>query len=1595
MSGYIVFLLVTVGFIGFLLFESTLDDDGVATAKTIVVDPGGGMDYTSIQAAIDYALPGDSIRVYSGTYKENLNIDKKIKLYGDDMESTIIDGGGTGDVIFISANNVSITKFTIINSGSGSSNTGIMLNEVQNCTISNNNVSLNNNDGIWFYKSSEIKLHNNIVSFNDGQGIYLYKSSLNSIEGNTVLSNYEAGIVVDQSNDNIIQNNKASGTIGYSSWFRDYGDGIEISSSSRCIIKDNEILSNNDNGIILDHSSQNTVSNNIVSKNGLDLFWTSGSGIYITHSNSNTLENNTITQNSVDGIYISSSSNNKLMNNTIKDNVPGFFYGSGGIIIFDSNSNILENNTVGTNDYGIYLASSNTNLVINNTCSNSEIYGITLADSINNTLTNNTMIGDSIKIFGDELEQWDSHNINTTNTVNNKPVIYWIDRVNGTIPPNVGEVILVNCSGVLTENQHLNDCSIGILMGFSSKNSIKNNTVSNAMYGISIRESNNNSFINNIVLNSRDDGFYIHNSSNNTFIDNNASLNDRHGMIFNENSNNNTLRDNIASSNDNGIYVVDSCYNILENNFASKNDQGIRIWYSHDNTITKNRCSNNVAGFHLNEASRIRFTNNVMINNGIYIEGGGIDHWNSHDIDTSNIVNGKSVRYWKDKTGGTVNANAGQVILANCSEVIVENQAVNNCSEGISLGFSINNTLRNNIFSWNKENGIRLYHSNNNTINSNTASSNNMDGIYLESSNGNIFDINIISTNKRDGVNLYYSNSNIMIGNTVSSNRFGIYIYNSNDNTINNNIASENHLSGAYIYYSNTNILKNNIASTNNQHGYYIDRSNNNILRDSSALSNGLDGVYLSSSINNTITNNSFSSNRNGISVSSCSISTVDENIIENNKNGIDLISSHHNIFIENSVKQNSDVGFIIDSNSHNNSIYHNNFISNTIQAIDNGSNIWNNSKHEGNYWSDYKGLDNAKNGRIANDGIGDTKIPHLGVDNFPIMTPTGWKFIYTPILTTQNYIVTDGKYLLSWNTTSRITKYVLEEDNTTSFISPVVIYSGVKEFYQFENISDGIYYYRVKAFRESYVSDWSNIVNITVDYPPTAPTGLVVLNTTSDEITLSWNPNPEPDIEGYHIFINNSHVGFNASFHHVQSVPSSITQCTISNLTELTTYHFFVVAFDKVPTNSSYSNIVSTTTIMRDYPPEINNSIDDFTIVEDTVDDSTINLYHWFSDINNDQLTFRCEGQSNINVTIFQENGTVILKPITNWNGEETIKFYAADKFGEAFDSVTITITPVNDPPEGAEIIRPQDGIITYESMTLDFIGICNDPDLPYGDTLTFKWLSNISGEFGENESLENVALSAGEHLITFRVSDSVGKTSSDTIAISILPIIKPDIDDEGLSSNEVAIIFLIVILVIIFVLLLFMFFRKEKPPKTDEIVEEEEEEIAKDEEELEPTVTEQPTEVGPDSYGSYEDQYQALYDTPPPPPQVQWPPPATGTFPLGTRPEPEYYYQPDGHSESVTPTVGTPALETEPQTTTELPLAEHVQLEPEFQPQQQPVTVTPQPTMVAPQPTLVPQVQPEPQSPQQSPTITCPVCQMEVQKYTGQCPRCGCELE
>jgi parallel beta-helix repeat protein len=241
-------------------------------------------------------------------------------------------------------------------------------------------------------------------------------------------------------------------------------------------------------------------------------------------------------------------------------------------------------------------------------------------------------------------------------------------------------------------------------------------------------------------------------------------------------------------------------------------------------------------------------------------------------------VNGKPIRYYRNQSGITVPSGAGEVILANCTNMVIENQNLSDALGGIEIGFSSNITIMNNTFLNNTLLfGIDIYYSTFTLLGNNTSSdyyggihltsssnnslSNNNCRIVLSSSSNNIISNNTCS--KYGGILLEYcSNSNTLTNNNCSNNyRYGICISQSSGNTLSNNNCSSNSEDGMYLYLSSFNTISNNTFSLNPMHGINSDGSNGNVIQMNLFLSNGVRGMILWASTQNEIWNNTFIGN--------------------------------------------------------------------------------------------------------------------------------------------------------------------------------------------------------------------------------------------------------------------------------------------------------------------------------------------------------------------------------------------------------------------------------------------------------------------------------------------------------------------------------------------------------------------------------------------------------------------------------------------------------------------------------------------------------------------------------------------------------------
>lgn len=90
----------------------------------------------------------------------------------------------------------------------------------------------------------------------------------------------------------------------------------------------------------------------------------------------------------------------------------------------------------------------------------------------------------------------------------------------------------------------------------------------------------------------------------------------------------------------------------------------------------------------------------------------------------------------------------------------------------------------------------------------------------------------------------------------------------------------------------------------------------------------------------------------------------------------------------------------------------------------------------------------------------------------------------------------------------------------------------------------------------------------------------------TAGSLSFAWDPNTEPDLAGYKLYIGTS----SRTYSQVIDV-GHVTAFTVSNLTEGETYFSSITAYNIFTNESDFSNEVSSTVPVTTTPPESDNS--------------------------------------------------------------------------------------------------------------------------------------------------------------------------------------------------------------------------------------------------------------------------------------------------------------------------------------------------------------------------------------------------------------------
>ena len=325
----------------------------ISKGNTLYVGGSGGGNYTTIQDAIDNASDGDTVFVFNGTYHENIEVDKSINLIGEDKKWTVIDGiNNLGDVVFITANSVNISGFSIKHSGYGERDAGIKIQSKNNKVFGNihsgnevciyvessigNNISSNElmvrDYGIILNGSEANNIYNNYIRMipKRDSGIGLFSSSNNNIVSRNTIVNGGGGIIIDGDNNDI--NNNIMLNI--------FSSCVIISGNNNLIYKNNISAIYDGINIVRGSKNNNVYENDIKSiQCGVDLIGVKKNNIH---------RNNII--GCIRGVNLRGAKNNNIHRNNIIECNDGLFYSE-----YSFRNRIYENNFIDNINHGNFI----------------------------------------------------------------------------------------------------------------------------------------------------------------------------------------------------------------------------------------------------------------------------------------------------------------------------------------------------------------------------------------------------------------------------------------------------------------------------------------------------------------------------------------------------------------------------------------------------------------------------------------------------------------------------------------------------------------------------------------------------------------------------------------------------------------------------------------------------------------------------------------------------------------------------------------------------------------------------------------------------------------------------------------------------------------------------------------------------------------------------------------------------------------------------------------------------------------------------------------------------------------------------------------
>jgi parallel beta-helix repeat protein len=241
----------------------------------------------------------------------------------------------------------------------------------------------------------------------------------------------------------------------------------------------------------------------------------------------------------------------------------------------------------------------------------------------------------NLRVWGLPLEHF-LHDIDASNRVEEKPVYYWVNQKNMTVPLDAGYVALVNSTDIIVKDLNVSNNYQGVLVSYSDSITVQDILSSNNYYGIHMVASNNSIIIQNNLRNNVV-GLLLDLSScnyvsENNLLDNTQGVMLSYSSLFTPRSIENCIYKNKIVHNGDGILISGASNNsFCGNDIINNNRYGVlAISLSDYNVFCGNNFLTNAKGIGFQSSSNNIVYNNNFINNTLQVDmvDASANYWN-------------------------------------------------------------------------------------------------------------------------------------------------------------------------------------------------------------------------------------------------------------------------------------------------------------------------------------------------------------------------------------------------------------------------------------------------------------------------------------------------------------------------------------------------------------------------------------------------------------------------------------------------------------------------------------------------------------------------------------------------------------------------------------------------------------------------------------------------------------------------------------------------------------------------------------------------------------------------------------------------------